>query len=134
MTVSKAASQITWSTSNSVSVSAGGNQTSDAGTFASDSFDAMVTMKADNAGTPAAGDTVNFYLLYTTGDPDGAGSDEYDTTEQGTYLATLDTNADNPAQKTVKISPIAKGYKLYAVSNASSNSITISAEIYEASA
>lgn len=135
MAVSKSSTQVTWPTAaNSASVSSGGNATSEAGTFATDSFEAMLTCKADNGGTPAAGDTVDFYLLYTTGDPDGASTDEYDTNMQGTYLCTLDTNADDPAQKTVRVSPVAKGFKVYAVNNASSNSITVAAELYEASA
>ncbi len=136
MAVSKGSTQVTWSASSSVSVSSGTTATSDAMTFASDSFDGMITCKADNGGTPASGDTVDFYILYTTGDPDGASTDEYDAADtlHGTFLCQLDTNTTDPAQRTVQIPVSAKGFKIYASNNASSNSITVSAELYEASA
>ena len=62
--------QVQWSSANSVSVSAGGSQASDAFSFSATAFDAMVTLKADNSATPADGDTVDFYYLPTAGDPD----------------------------------------------------------------
>lgn len=137
MAVSKALTQITWSSSNSVSVSAGGNQTSDAFAFASDSFSGMMQIKADNAGgTPADGDVIDVYLRYTTGDPDAApdSADEYDSAAHGVHLCTLDTFAEDPAIKTVPIDVSAKGAKLYVVSGAGSNSITVSAQMYESKA
>ena len=133
MAVSKSGTQITWSASNSVSVSNGGNQTSDAVSLASTSFLASVTFKADNAGTPASGDTLDCHILYTTGDPDGASSDEYDTPSGQTLVAVLDTNEDDPAQITVPINAAAKGFKVYVENNAASNNITASAELYEVS-
>lgn len=133
MTISKSETQITWSAAASVSVATAGAQTSDAFTFGASSFNAMITCKADNAGTPAAQETVDFYLLYTTGDPDGASSDEYDTTLQGTYLGQVDTYAADPAQRTFSVNPAAKGGKIYAKSNAATNAITVSATLYEIS-
>ena len=53
--------------------------------------------------TPASGDTVDFYILYTTGDPDGAATDEYDTVAHAMHVTTLDTNSEDPARKTVEI-------------------------------
>ena len=126
--------QVQWSSANSVSVSAGGSQTSDAFSFSATAFDAMVTLKADNNGTPASEDSVDFYYLPTAGDPDGASADEYPADDtNGIPLARLDTYAEDPCVVTVMI-PVAKGGKLYAKSNAASNSITVSACINEKTA
>ena len=134
MAVANNEQQVTWSSSNSVSVSAGSSQTSDAVTFSSTAFDGMATLKADNNGTPASGDTVDFYALLSCGDPDGASADEYPNDDSdGIFLARLDTNVDDPALATVGV-PIAKGMKIYAKSNASSNAITVSACINEKTA
>ncbi len=131
MAITKAETQIVWSAANNLSVSAGSTGTSDAFTFDATSFNATLTLKADNNGTPASGDSVTFYLLYTNGDPDGTGADEYDTTTQGTLLAILDTNTSDPAQTTVSVNPSAKGGKIYAVNNSGGRAITISATMYE---
>ena len=131
MAITKSETQITWSAANSLSTSAGAANTSDAFNFDATSLLAMITLKADNNGAPAAGDTVTFYLLYTTGDPDGTGSDEYDSTTQGTLLAVVDTNITDPAQTTVEVCPSAKGGKIYAVNNSGGRAITISSTMYE---
>lgn len=131
MAITKAEVQITWAAANSQSVAAGGNATSDAFTFNAAAFSAMLTVKADNNGTPASGDTVDFYLLYTTGDPDGASTDEYDSTTQGTYLGQLDTFVTDPAQRTITVNPSAKGGKIYAVNSSAGRAITVSAVVYE---
>ena len=131
MAVSKTNTQVTWSAATDKAVSASSNETSDAHTFTSTAVAAMVTVKANHGGTPASGDTVDFFLLYTTGDPDAASSDEYDTSGHGMHIATLDTNSDNPAIKTVEIPVSAKGFKIYAKNNDSNATITVSAEVYE---
>ena len=125
--------QIQWSTANSVSVSSGSNQTSDAITMTADVKAASIQCKADNGGTPAAGDTLDFYILYTNGDPDGTGSDEYDTGDNtnAELLCRLDTNSTATMLKTVPIQVGSKGFKVYVESNAASNSITASATLYE---
>jgi len=124
--------QVQWdSGSNSKSVTAAGTATSDAFSFSATAVDAQVTLKADNASTPASGDTIEFYLLATCGDPDGASTDEYPVdSDDGILLAVLDTYANDPAVKTVGC-PVAKGGKLHARSTASSNAITVSACINE---
>ena len=124
--------QVEWDSGNaSKSINAGGAASSDAFAFSTTAIDAMITVKADNAGTPASGDTVEFYLLATCGDPDGSSSDEYPVdNEEGILLAVLDTDANDPAVKTVTC-PIAKGAKLFAKSNAASNAITVSACLNE---
>ena len=122
--------QVKWSAADSKSVAAGANETSDAFSFSGTASFAHIQLKADNNGTPAAGDTIELYLLLACGDPDGSGADEYDTVNHAVGLAVLDTNSDDPAIKTVNC-PVVKGGKLYAKSNAASNGITVSACILE---
>lgn len=122
--------QVTWSAANSLSIAAGNNATSDLFTFSTNGSFAHIQLKADNDGTPAAGDTVEFYLLLACGDPDGAGADEYDTVGHALPLGTLDTNAEDPALRTVNC-PMVKGGKLYAVNNSAGRAITVSACILE---
>ena len=131
MAISKSNTQVTWSSATSKAVGSSSNETSDAHTFSSNSVTAMITVKADLSGTPASGDTVDFFLLYTTGDPDAASSDEYDSVGHGMHIASLDTNADDPAIKTVEIPVSAKGFKVYAKNNDPNATITVSAEVYE---
>ena len=131
MAISKSNTQVTWSSATSKAVGSSSNETSDAHTFSSNSVTAMITIKADHSGTPATGDTVDFFLLYTTGDPDAASSDEYDSVGHGMHIASLDTNADDPAIKTVEIPVSAKGFKVYAKNNDPNATITVSAEGYE---
>ena len=133
MAISKGLTQVTWSSSNSTTITAGSNATSDAMTFGATSFRASLQVKADNSGTPASGHTVDIYILYTNGTVDGAeGTDTYDTRTQGTWIATIDTNTDDPGVHTVEINPASKGFKLYAVNNAA-NSVVVSAQLYEIS-
>jgi hypothetical protein len=92
----------------------------------------MITLKADNSTTPAAGDTIDFYVLPTCGDPDGSGSAEYPNDEKdGIFLATLDTTDNDPAIATVPFPIACTNFKLYAKSNASTNAITVSACVNE---
>ena len=92
---------------------------------------AQLTVKADHAGSPSSGDTVDFYILYSTGDPDGSVADEYDTSGHALHLAILDLNTEDPAQKTVDIPVSAKALKVYVDNNSASGVITCSSEIYE---
>lgn len=132
MAVTKALTQITWSAATSLSIALSSNATSDAFTFDATSINATMQLKSDNAGTPAAGDTVEFYLLYTNGDVDASESaDEYDTTIQGTLLAVLDTFVTDPAITTVTINPSAKGGKIYAVNKSAARAAVVSAQMYE---
>ena len=132
MAIAKNEIQIQWSSSNSTSVTAGSNATSDAFTFSSTLLPggAGILLKADNNGTPASGDTVAFFILLTCGDPDGATTDEY-ATDEHTIPVVLDTNSVDPALKYIEIPAAAKGGKLYAENNAGTNAITVSACIQE---
>jgi hypothetical protein len=131
MAVSKSGQQVTFSSADSVVVSADSQTTSDAITLSSNSVAAQITLKSDHSGSPSSGDTVDFYILYSTGDPDGATTDEFDTSGHGLHLAILDLNVEDPAQKTVDIPVSAKSFKIYVDNNSSGSSITCSAEIYE---
>lgn len=122
--------QVTWAAANSVSIPFGNNATSDVFTFSTNSSFGHMQIKADNNGTPAAGDTVDFFLLLTCGDPDGAGAAEYDTVNHALPLGTLDTNAEDPALRTVNC-PIVLGGRVYAVNNSAGRAITVSACILE---
>ncbi|MDC0910996.1 hypothetical protein OAQ45_00290 [Candidatus Marinimicrobia bacterium] len=130
MAVSKAGQQVTFSSANSVAVSADSQTTSDAIALSSNSVAAQITLKSDHSGSPSSGDTVDFYILYSTGDPDGLTTDEFDTSGHALHLAILDLNIEDPAQKTVDIPVSAKSFKIY-IDNNGSLSITCSAEIYE---
>ena len=132
MAITRNEVQVQWSTANSISVSAGGNATSDTVTINATTIQGSISLKADNNGTAASGDTVDVYILYSNGDPDGASTDEFDSDaadNEPRWLARLDvsTAGKDPDVKTVFPSLAAKSYKIYAVSNAGTNGITVSA-------
>lgn len=134
MAITHNATDVTWPTAaNSISVTFGSNQTSEEFNLDDTCVAAQIELKADNAGTPAAGDVIDFYLLQTLGDPDGAepGTDEFDTTGHARFLGQIDTNTEDPGIKTVALPIPSKGCKIYAVSGAASNSITVSATVLE---
>lgn len=135
MPITKQARQVYWAGAVTVSVAAGGAATSDAITPGADAVGAILQVKADNTGTPAAGDTLDVYLLMTAGDPDAATdvADEYDTINHGLFLMRLDTSADDPALKSVEIPTAMKGYKVRVVNNGAS-AMTVSAQVYEQNA
>jgi hypothetical protein len=132
MALSITEQQVTWSAANSVSIAAGGNNTSDTVTFTSGTvFQAKVQCKVDNDGTPASGDTVDFYLLESHGDPDGASTAEFATTTQGQHLMRLDTNTTDPADGVVWLPGPFLTAKVYAVNNSAGRAITVSCLVSE---
>jgi hypothetical protein len=137
MAITRAETQVQWSAANSVSVGIGGTQTSDEINLDATCVAAQITVKADNSGTPAADDQIDFYLLQTSGDPDGASTDEFDTTGHALFLCRLDTyttgDGEDPAIKTVPLPIPQKGAKLYATGadSGTSTAITVSATITE---
>jgi len=131
MALTRLERQITWSAASSVSVTAAGQQTSDVLALNADCAIAAITLKADNAGTPAAGDSIDFYLAATAGDPDGAGANEYPTAGHLFPLATIDTNVDDPGIMTVEMPAVPQTFQIVAKSNASANGITVSATVEE---
>ena len=134
MALTRGEVQVTWPTAaNSISVTAGATQQSEAVALDTTTVQAAITLKADNAGTPASGDVIDFYWASSAGDPDGASTSEYpaDIANMG-YLGRIDTYSDTDADKlTVTLPPVPQNGYVYAVSGASSNSITVSATIEE---
>lgn len=129
-----------WTSSDTVSVTAGGTQTSDAfsGTNTQDSgtavqLSAEIVIKADNSTSPASDDQVDAYWLASVGDPDGASTAEFVTVEHGHFLGRLDTNLEDPAILRAAIPvPFLEG-KLYldGATPGNTNSITCSARLME---
>lgn len=114
------------------SISSGGNATSDAAVIPTSAVATSLIVKADNNGTPASGDILEIRLLATVGDPDADGdsTDEYTTPSHGAVLVRLNTNLEDPALSApLDIPTSVQGIKLYAVSSAASNSITVSAQM-----
>ena len=130
MALSRNQVQITWSSAGSVSVPAGGTATSDLIGLSPAAIRSQIQVKADHADYPAVGDTVEFWLLQTLGDPDGADADEYDTERRAVLLAVLDTCEDDPALTTAGLPVPAKGAKLLAKNNAA-HAVTVSAIVLE---
>jgi hypothetical protein len=126
--------QVQWNTgNNNYSLSAGSTYSSDAVSINATATELGITCKADNNGTPASGDVIDWYIRYTDGDPDGVSTDEYgsENINHATYLGTSDTNDVDPAIFSTELSSAHKGFYIMAVSGASSNGITISATCTE---
>lgn len=64
---------------------------SDAVVFGVEDWEAEVCLLADNAGTPASGDTVEWRVLYCCGSVDGSPGDDYVNAENGEFLTLMDT-------------------------------------------
>ncbi|MBA7523266.1 hypothetical protein ES705_15389 [subsurface metagenome] len=122
--------QVQWAGADSVSIAGPGEGFSDAFAFSTKASSGHIQLKAHNEGVPAAGDTIDFFLLLTCGDPDGAGADEYDGPSFAIPLGTLDTFIMATAIRTVNC-PIVKGGKILAVNNSAGRAITVSACILE---
>jgi hypothetical protein len=135
MASSRVETQITWSAASSLSISSASNSTSDAFTFDASDWAAAIQLSADNNGTPASGDTVDFYILWTSGDILGDTGSDYDTVEHAPRLCRLDTYATNspgedPARVTIPLDNIAAlGGKIYAVNNSAGRAITVRARL-----
>lgn len=137
MAVTQTLTQVTWPTAvNSISVSANGNQTSEVMTLDASCVAAQIQLKADNSTTPAADDYINFYVLQSSGTPDGAeGTDFYDTTGHAIFLARVQpVTGEDPAAVTVPFPLPQKNFKIYAEgdhADTTTNAITVSAQIIE---
>jgi len=134
MAITRAESQVTWPTAaNSKSVTSGSTETSEEVNLNAACVNARITMKADNSTTAAADDQIYFWLVETSGDPDGTGTDEFGTSGHAHLLAILDTNNEDPAIKTVALPLPQDGLKIIAegATAGTTNSITVSATITE---
>lgn len=117
MASSKNATQITWSSASSVTVSSATVVWSDALTLNAEDWQAELQVNADNAGTPASGDTCDVYVAYSTGDILGDSGDDFATVEHAEFLFRLDTYATNtpgedPANRSAPVRCGAKAFKV----------------------
>jgi len=134
MAITRHETQVTWPTAaNSLSVGFNSGANSEAITLDPTCIAARVQFKADNAGTPASGDVVEFFWQETHGDPDGAGADEFtgDDAANMVPLGSIDTNATDGASRPAQLPLPQKQGRIRAVSGAASNSIVVSATITE---
>lgn len=137
MAITTVQTQVTWSAANTKSITSATQVDSDVFTLDSTCIALSIQVTADNAGTPASGDTVVWRVKWSTGDVLANSSDDYDTAEHATYLTTLDTFGTNtpgedPAIMTVPIYPLATKFKLAAVAaNAATRNVTVSARVQE---
>ncbi len=131
MAVSKSEIQITWGGSAlTQSIAASGSATSDnvgSATIAS-TVELTITCKAVHSGTPASGDTVDFFAIYINGDVDGDSVQDQDTTGHAELIARLNLNTETPAVLTRPVLAGVKDFKLHAVNNAGA-SVTVSAKM-----
>ena len=134
MGITRQETKVLWTGSaNSDSIGAGSSEESLEVNLDATCVRAQITLKVDNSTSPAADDQINFWMLQTSGDPDGAAGDEFDTDAHATHLAELDTNSEDPALKTVNLPLPQKGFKLLAegITAGTTNAITVSATITE---
>lgn len=124
---------VQWSASGSVSLTSNTTRVaSDAVTVHADAVEGAIQVKADNAGTPASGDTIDLWVVWSV---DGT---NYDTEEHAQFLGRLDTYGSNdpgedPAVKTFSLRVNAKQkFKLLSRGNqAASRNQTITATYNE---
>lgn len=123
MSSSKVEAQITWSGSNTKTLSTNNWVISDELPFNVEDWRGAVQFRADNTGTPANGDTVEIRYLYTAGDLDnGGGANDYpdvntsgSTAARGEVAAILDTyNNYDPDGVVVTVNTATKGVKIAA--------------------
>ncbi len=151
MAIAIAERQVTWPTAvNTANVTAEGNATSEEIDLPDNCIDAEIQLKAEyTTAAPASDDIIYFWLLRSHGDPDGSGSDEFDTPPQAAgetggaaLLAVADLNKGETSGSGKKILiskklPVTnKTMKLYAegLTGSTTNTITVSATITEKTA
>lgn len=137
MAITRTQTQVTWSSASTKSVTSATEVVSDAITLDDSCVLLSIQLSADNAGTPASGDTAVWRIQWSNGDVLADTGDDYDTSEHAQYLATLDTYGTNtpgedPARRTVEITPVAKKFKLAVTcANAATRNVTVAARIDE---
>jgi len=135
MASSRVETQITWSSASSVTVSSATVVWSDAFSYNAEDWDAELQVNADNAGTPASGDTCSVYVAYTTGDILGDTGDDFSSAEHSEFVMMLDTYATNtpgedPANRTSPLRTAAKAFKVgVSCPNAASRNIVVRARV-----
>lgn len=128
---------VLWSSASTLSVTSATPVESDAIDLSAKTLGQPISFQvfADNAGTPAAGDTALWKVLWSNGDSqvDGSGDDDYDTFEHAEYLIAQDTVAANspgedPAGRTLLTAIAGAKCKLACMcAQAATRNVTISA-------
>ena len=137
MAITRAQTQVQWSAANTLSVTSATEAVSDVITLDDTCVASSIQLSADNAGTPASGDTAVWRIQWSNGDVLANTGDDYDTSEHAQFLAQLDTYSTNtpgedPARMTVTVTPVAKKFKLAVTcANAATRNVTVAARIDE---
>lgn len=137
MAITRVQTQVTWSSASTLSVTSATEVVSDVITLDDTCVALSIQLSADNAGTPASGDTAVWRIQWSNGDVLANTGDDYDTSEHAQFLAQLDTFATNtpgedPARTTVTVTPVSKKFKLACTcANAATRNVTIAARIDE---
>lgn len=137
MAITRNQTQVTWSSASTLSVTSATEVVSDVITLDDTCVALSIQLSADNAGTPASGDTTVWRIQWSNGDVLANSGDDYDTSEHAQFLAQLDTFATNtpgedPARMTVTVTPVSKKFKLACTcANAATRNVTIAARIDE---
>jgi len=133
MAITRVETKVVHASANTKAITTGSNATSDLVTLDATCIDASITVKADMAGTPVAGDIIDVYTLLSSGDPDGAASaDEFDSADSthARHLGSLDCNVTDPAIKTFPLPSTPQAQKIYMVNNGAAT-VTVGAVIEE---
>ena len=137
MALTRVQTQVPWATANTLTVTSATEAVSDVVTLEDTCVSLAITVSADNAGTPASGDTAVWRIQWSTGDVLANTGDDYDTSEHAQYLTTLDTYATNtpgedPARRTIIVDVVAKKFKLACTcANAATRNMVIAARVEE---
>lgn len=137
MAITRTQTQVTWTGGVSLVVSSATEVVSDVITLDDTCVALSIQLSADNAGTPASGDTAIWRIQWSNGDVLANTGDDYDTSEHAQFIAQLDTFATNtpgedPARMTVTVTPVSKKFKLACTcANAATRMIAIAARIDE---
>lgn len=140
MAITRTQTQVTWSLASTKSVTSATEVTSDVITLDDTCVALSIQLSADNAGTPASGDTAVWRIQWSNGDVlanGGSPAEDYDTSEHSQFIGQLDTYGTNtpgedPARMTVTVTPVAKKFMLAVTcANAATRNVTVAARIDE---
>ena len=132
MGITNTLSTVLWSAASTLSVTSATEVVSDAFTVDATTVSIGIQLSADNAGTPASGDTAVFRIRWSTD-----GGTTYDTAEHAQLLITLDTFTTNtpgedPAKRSVYVEPIGTHFKVACIcAQAATRNVTIAALVRE---
>lgn len=109
------------------SIAAGGNDTAVAVDFTDGSRDRILQLTGNNDGTPASGDVLNVYALYSNDETPST----YDTTGGAAFLGKIDTNVQDPLTKTFPLRAGVTSVEIYITNESAGRAITPSGQISE---